>query len=80
MSTAPHGSGELTSEEQQINDETDRFARGRALPLAPRMDDDNGGSDDQLSGRAPTSRGAGVLVRRGRPPLRTNRRAPLRRD
>jgi isovaleryl-CoA dehydrogenase len=33
-------SAELTAEEQQILDETDRFARGELYPLAPRMDRD----------------------------------------
>ena len=35
---APDASGELTTEEQQILDETDRFARGELFPLAARMD------------------------------------------
>src|SRR5262245_58243709 len=40
MSPALEGSHELTAEEQQILDETDRFARGELYPLAPRMDRD----------------------------------------
>ena len=46
MSTALRGSGELTSEEQQILDETDRFARRELYPLAPRMDRDEWWPDD----------------------------------
>ena len=40
MSIELHDSDELTPEEQQILDETDRFARGELYPLAPRMDRD----------------------------------------
>jgi isovaleryl-CoA dehydrogenase len=39
-------SDELTSEEQQILDETDKFARGELYPLAPRMDRDEWWPDD----------------------------------
>jgi isovaleryl-CoA dehydrogenase len=39
-------SGELTREEQQILDETDRFARGELYPLAARMDRDEWWPDD----------------------------------
>jgi isovaleryl-CoA dehydrogenase len=46
MSTAVPGTDELTSEEQQILDETDRFARGELYPLAPRMDRDEWWPDD----------------------------------
>jgi isovaleryl-CoA dehydrogenase len=46
MSIALQGSDELTSEEQQILDETDRFARGELYPLAPRMDHDEWWPDD----------------------------------
>jgi isovaleryl-CoA dehydrogenase len=41
-----HDSDELTPEEQQILDETDRFARGELYPLAPRMDRDEWWPDD----------------------------------
>jgi isovaleryl-CoA dehydrogenase len=46
MSTALQDSTELTSEEQQILDETDRYARGELYPLAPRMDRDEWWPDD----------------------------------
>ena len=46
MSTALPGGSELTSEEQQILDETDRFARRELYPLAPRMDRDEWWPDD----------------------------------
>ena len=46
MSTALRSSDELTSEEQQILDETDRFARRELYPLAPRMDRDEWWPDD----------------------------------
>jgi isovaleryl-CoA dehydrogenase len=46
MSTALPGAGELTSEEQQILDETDRFARRELYPLAQRMDRDEWWPDD----------------------------------
>ena len=46
MSIELHDSDELTPEEQQILDETDRFARGELYPLAPRMDRDEWWPDD----------------------------------
>src|SRR5262245_21833688 len=46
MSTPLDGSHELTAEEQQILDETDRLARGELCPLAPRMDRDEWWPDD----------------------------------
>src|SRR5262245_13421094 len=44
--TTLQGGDELTSEEQQILDETDKFARGELYPLAPRMDRDEWWPDD----------------------------------
>jgi isovaleryl-CoA dehydrogenase len=38
--------GDLSRDEQQILDETDRFARGELYPLAARMDDDEWWPDD----------------------------------
>jgi isovaleryl-CoA dehydrogenase len=46
VSTGLTGGGELTVEEQQILEETDRFARGELYPLAPRMDRDEWWPDD----------------------------------
>ena len=57
MSTAVDSPGELTAEERQILDETDRFARGELYPLAPRMDRDEWWPDDLF----PRLGGAGYL-------------------
>jgi isovaleryl-CoA dehydrogenase len=46
MRTALPAGDELTSEEQQILDETDRFARRELYPLAPRMDRDEWWPED----------------------------------
>ena len=46
MSPALRDSSDLTSDEQQILDETDRFARGELYPLAARMDRDEWWPDD----------------------------------
>ena len=46
MSTAARAGSDLTAEEQQILEETDRFARGELYPLAARMDRDEWWPDD----------------------------------
>jgi isovaleryl-CoA dehydrogenase len=46
LEAAPPNAAELTAEEQQILDETDRFARGELYPLAPRMDREEWWPDD----------------------------------
>ena len=46
MGTAARAGSDLTAEEQQILEETDRFARGELYPLATRMDRDEWWPDD----------------------------------
>jgi isovaleryl-CoA dehydrogenase len=46
LDTATPPTGDLSREEQQILDETDRYARGELYPLAARMDHDEWWPDD----------------------------------
>jgi isovaleryl-CoA dehydrogenase len=61
MRTALPAGDELTSEEQQILDETDRFARRELYPLAPRMDRDEWWPND-LFPRLGTAGYLGIAV------------------